>query len=96
MNKELFDHVIHAPIRLQICAFLTPIDAADFPTLRKALEVSDSVLSKHIKQLESAGYLNVKKVTTNGRQKTWLSLSTEGKEAFNTHVQVLKSLIGSN
>jgi hypothetical protein len=34
MNKAKFDSVIHAPNRLQICAFLAPLQEAEFQVLR--------------------------------------------------------------
>ena len=55
MSEGSFDSTIHAPNRLQICALLAPLDDAEFQFLRDSLEVSDSVLSKHIKHLEEAG-----------------------------------------
>lgn len=87
-----FDAVIHAPGRLQICAMLSAADEAEFATLRDALDVSDSVLSKHLKQLEEAGYVAPRKAATHGRQRTWLSLTGEGRRAFATHVAELNRL----
>ena len=73
-----FDAVIHAPGRLQICAMLSAADEAEFATLREALQVSDSVLSKHLKQLEEAGYVASRKAAAHGRPRTWLSLTGQG------------------
>lgn len=93
MNRPpQFDPVIHAPGRLQICAMLSAADEAEFATLREALEVSDSVLSKHLKQLEEAGYIAPRKAATHGRQRTWLSLTGEGRRAFAAHVAELNRL----
>ena len=61
MRAPVFDAVIHAPGRLQICAMLSAADEVEFATVRDAIAVSDSVLSKHVKQLEEAGYLKVRK-----------------------------------
>lgn len=87
-----FDAVIHAPGRLQICAMLSAADEVEFATLREALEVSDSVLSKHLKQLEEAGYVAPRKAAAHGRQRTWLSLTGEGRKAFAAHVAELNRL----
>ena len=57
MRAPVFDAVIHAPGRLQICAMLSAADEVEFATVRDAIAVSDSVLSKHVKQLEEAGYV---------------------------------------
>lgn len=89
-----FDPVIHAPGRLQICAMLSVADEVEFATVRDAIAVSDSVLSKHVKQLEEAGYLKVRKAASGGRQRTWLALTAAGKTAFAAHVSELTRLAG--
>ena len=61
MKAPVIDAVIHAPGRLQICAILADVDLAEFATVRDAIGVSDSVMSKHVKQLEDAGYLAISK-----------------------------------
>jgi len=94
MKTSRFDNIIHAPNRLQICAFLVQLDEAEFQLLRDELEVSDSVLSKHIKQLEKFGYLKLRKSTVNGRQRTWVFLTDEGHQAFKDHVKELKRIVG--
>ena len=93
MKTSRFDNIIHAPNRLQICAFLVQLDEAEFQLLRDELEVSDSVLSKHIKQLKKFGYLKLRKSTVNGRQRTWVFLTDEGRQAFKAHVKELKRIV---
>jgi DNA-binding MarR family transcriptional regulator len=89
-----FDAVIHAPGRLQICALLSAVERGEFAMIRDAIGVSDSVLSKHLKQLEEAGYVQPIKVTSQGRQRTWLSLTAQGRRAFAAHVAELTRLAG--
>lgn len=88
----LFDPVIHAPGRLQACAILSSVDEAEFALLRDSLKVSDSVLSKHLKQLEDAGYIKLTKTPVDGRSRTWASLTPAGKKAFAAHVAELNRL----
>jgi len=87
-----FDPVIHAPGRLQICAVLSAADEAEFAMLRETLEVSDSVLSKHLKALEEAGYIKLRKAAADGRQRTWAALTPAGAAAFAAHVAELQRL----
>ena len=87
-----FDPVIHAPGRLQICAILSAADEAEFAMVREAIAVSDSVLSKHLRQLEEAGYIKLRKQTHAGRQRTWLSLTPAGRSTFAAHVAELQRL----
>ncbi len=88
-----FDEIIHAPKRLRICAFLDPVDAAEFAAVRASLEVSDSVLSKHVAVLEEAGYLRVHKATVVSRLRTWLSLTAAGRRAFDGHCAALREML---
>lgn len=87
-----FDPVIHAPQRLQICAVLSSADEVEFATLRDTLEVSDSVLSKHLRQLEEAGYIAIRKAARGGRVHTWLGFANTGRAAFAAHVAELERL----
>lgn len=91
----MFDAVIHAPGRLQICAILAAVDQAEFATVRDAIDVSDSVMSKHLKLLEGAGYVSLRKSPFNGRSRTWLSLTGAGRKAFAAHVAELNRLAAS-
>ncbi len=94
MGTALFDELIHAPNRLKICALLAPVASLEFSVLREHLDVSDSVLSKHIKPLEEAGYVAINKSASEGRVRTWLSLSAAGRKAFKGHVDALKEIVG--
>jgi DNA-binding MarR family transcriptional regulator len=57
------------------------------------LGVADSVLSKHLKVLQDAGYVTLSKPTGRGRVKTWASLTPAGKRAYAAHVAALKKLL---
>lgn len=92
MSAEL-DPVIHAPNRLQMCCMLAQADTIDFATVREALDVSESVLSKHVKTLEEAGYVGVRKAASDGRQRTWLSLTSAGRKALRIHLAALKAMM---
>tara|TARA_R110001592_G_scaffold316471_3_gene592950 strand:+ start:966 stop:1259 length:294 start_codon:yes stop_codon:yes gene_type:complete len=93
MNETQFDSIIHAPIRLQLCALLSPLEDAEFQFIRDQLGVSDSVLSKHVKQLEEAGYVKQSKKNVNGRQRTWLYLTNAGRKAYKGHVAKLMQIV---
>ena len=87
-----FDPLIHAPNRLQLCALLAPVKDVEFAVLRDTLQVSDSVLSKHIKQLVEAGHVKVRKSNFDGRRRTWARLTRSGRKAFDAHVSELQRL----
>jgi DNA-binding MarR family transcriptional regulator len=87
------DPLIHAPARLQLVTSLTAVSEAEFAVLRDALEVSDSVLSKHVSALVSAGYVRSHKGTRDGRRTTWVALTDVGRSALRDHVAALRELI---
>jgi DNA-binding MarR family transcriptional regulator len=87
------DPLIHAPARLQVVTTLSAVSEAEFATLRAALEVSDSVLSKHISVLAEAGYVRSRKGVRAGRRTTWISLTSAGRKALRAHVAALRRLI---
>jgi len=89
-----FDEVIHARNRLQICALLAEVESADFTTLQEALGVSDYVVSKHLKVLVEAGYVNTRKERNQGRARTWLTLTQPGRTALDGHLAELRRIIG--
>lgn len=94
-SEPLFDALVHAPHRLQICAVLDTVDQAEFALLRDTLGVSDSVLSKQVKALEEAGYVSVSKGLVERRTRTWVAFTKAGRQAYQGHVAALRALIGS-
>lgn len=90
----VFDPVIHPPARLQIMAVLATVQDAEFATLRKTADISDSVLSKHLSALAEAGYVRLRKAAQDGRQRTWASITRTGRAAFRGHVAALQALAG--
>jgi len=90
------DETIHSPVRLSIVAALAPMERMEFPLLRDTIEASDSLLSKHMTILESAGYVEVTKGHVGKRPRTWLSLTERGREAYNAYVGALRNLVDSN
>ncbi len=86
------DEVIHAPVRFSIVAALAKVDEAEFAAVRDAVQVSDSVLSKQVSQLEQAGYVVVKKGYIGKRPRTWLRLSPEGEAAYTRHLAALRAI----
>jgi DNA-binding MarR family transcriptional regulator len=90
-----FDAVVHMPPRLQVCGLLAAVADMDFALVRERVGVSDSVLSKHVKQLEEAGYVTVRKSTRASRVRTNLALTPTGRAAFDAHVAELRRITGT-
>ena len=90
-----FDEIVHAPNRLQICAILSAVSSADFATVRESLGVADSVLSKHVRVLHEAGYVDVHKSVGGSRVRTSLSLTGPGRAAYDGHIAALRAIVSN-
>ena len=87
-----FDAILHPPARLQIAAVLAQAQDAEFALLRQITGASDSVMSKHLSALAEAGYVTLGKAVADGRQRTWASMTSNGRKAFRRHVAALETL----
>jgi len=86
------DPVIHPLTRLSICGLLAAgADWVEFAVVRDSVGVSDSVLSKHSRALEEAGYLEVRKGAIGRRPRTWFRLTPEGRSTFAAHLAWLQN-----
>jgi DNA-binding MarR family transcriptional regulator len=57
------------------------------------LDVTASVLSKHLARLEAAGYVAVSKASSKGHLYTWASLTSSGRRAFKAHLAALRAIV---
>jgi DNA-binding MarR family transcriptional regulator len=87
------DPHVQSPARLKLMTSLTAVSEIEFSTLRDSLDVSDSVLSKHLAALAEVRYLRTRKGVHHGRRTTWISLTSTGRKALSAHVAVLRELI---
>jgi DNA-binding MarR family transcriptional regulator len=87
------DATVVPPVRLKLLTTLTAVSEAEFSTLRDTLQVSDSVLSKHVAAFEQVDYVRRRKGVHLGRRTTWISLTPRGRKALSAHVAALRALI---
>ncbi|GLY68664.1 winged helix-turn-helix domain-containing protein [Amycolatopsis taiwanensis] len=90
-----FDEFLHVPARLSIVALLAPADRVDFGFLRDTIETSDSALSKHLSALAGAGYVSLRKSRDQGVRRTHVTLTPEGRRAFQRHAAALERIVAS-
>ncbi|QWF82487.1 winged helix-turn-helix domain-containing protein [Amycolatopsis sp. CA-230715] len=93
--RRKLDDIIHSPVRLSVMAVLAVTDEVDFRYLKETVEVSDSLLSKHIAVLQNADYVNVTKGVARNRPTTWFSLTETGSAAYREYVSTLNQIIGN-
>ena len=77
-------------------AILAAASEAEFRFVRDHVEVTDSMLSKQMSLLPEAGYVKVDKGHGGKMPRTWLSLTTEGRQAFDNHLAALREIAQSN
>jgi len=94
-TEDGFDHLIHAPVRLRICAALDHVREIEFGPLLTLLDISKSALSKHIAMLAEAGYLTQRRAVRDTRQRVWLRLTETGRSAYRGHVAALQRIVGT-
>jgi DNA-binding MarR family transcriptional regulator len=87
------DEVIHGRLRLGVMAFLTSVETADFTTIRDKLKTTDGNLSVHLRKLEEAGYVAVKKTFVGRKPQTVASLTARGRRAFKAYLDALSAII---
>jgi DNA-binding MarR family transcriptional regulator len=92
-DYQQLDDIIHSRIRLAIIAVLISVDDAEFNFLKEKVNTTDGNLSVHIRKLEEAGYVTVKKDFVDRKPKTVYTLSSKGKKAFEVYVDRLGKMI---
>lgn len=90
---QALDDVVHHRTRLGILAVLREVDRAEFGYLRDALGLTDGNLSRHLRTLEAAGHIQVRKGYQGKRPRTWLRLTTQGTKALDQELATLRALV---
>jgi DNA-binding MarR family transcriptional regulator len=96
LSVEGPDEVIHQSTRLKIAATLnalSPGESLEFGRLKAILGATDGNMATHLGALERAGYIAVEKDFVGKKPRTRVSLSKEGRRAFERHVAYLKDLL---
>lgn len=83
------------PVRFSIVGALAAVERSSFGDLRDDLQITDSVLSKQIAELEREGFVRVSKGFVGKRPRTTLSLSGEGLRRWRAHLESLRQIAGT-
>jgi DNA-binding MarR family transcriptional regulator len=89
------DDIIHARIRLATMTILLARGKTDFATLKKQTKTSDGNLSTHLRKLEDAGYITVKKSFIDRKPITIYWVSDNGKKAYANYIKTIERLVSS-
>ncbi len=87
------DSIIHEPLRLKVMLILLSEGETSFSYLVKKTQATEGNLSRHMRKLEDAGYVKVKKFFEKRRPKTTYKLTRKGKKALKEYIETIESII---
>lgn len=68
-------------------------DWVEYGTLKELLQLTDGNLASHLKPLEAAEYISIRKQFVGRRPQTTYMVTDKGKEAFRLHLDGLEALL---
>ena len=91
---EALERIFHEPNRLAIMSALCAADEGlPFTELRDACGLTDGNLNRHLKVLDAAGVLRVKKVFVDAKPRTTVALSKKGLRRFSEYLEALNTVL---
>ena len=91
-NTDRFDTVLLSRARLGIISVLIARKAATFMELKAILSMTQGNLTIQLRKLEEVGYVAMKKEFVKRKPRTTCRLTTKGRKAFLTHLDVLRAI----
>ncbi|MHA2224004.1 MAG: transcriptional regulator [Candidatus Hodarchaeales archaeon] len=92
------DRTLHDPSRLKIIAYLYSLAETDFTYLKNQTGFTWGRLASHLDKLQEVGYVELKKELIRKRRsskktpRTYISLTIEGRKAFDKYRESMKQL----
>ncbi len=88
------DDVVHQKTRLALLTVLDEAGRADFPHLKRLLDLTDGNLGRHLEILATQGLVEITKGYTGRRPRTWAAITPAGEQALAAEMSVLADLLG--
>ncbi len=89
------DETVHQRARLGILAILAETRDADFTHLKRALQLTDGNLGRHLEVLVTSGYVELRKASDGRRSRTWARITPRGRQALLVEVELLRGLLAN-
>jgi DNA-binding MarR family transcriptional regulator len=93
VDRTVLDDLLQHRVRITIAVLLSRHDQLSFSRLKELLGETDGSLGAHLRKLEDAGYVVVRKEFQERRPVTWYRLAAKGRRALATHLQGMEQLI---
>ena len=87
------DDLLQHRARITVAVLLSRHDQLSFSRLKELLDETDGSLGAHLRRLEDAGYLAVRKEFQDRRPVSWYRLTPKGRRVLASHLQGLGRLI---
>lgn len=92
MFKPL-DPLLTTELRLAVMSLLIGVEEAEFKYLKSATGATSGNISVQLHKLAEAGYIDIKKSFKGNYPLTTCKITQKGIDAFESHVEALKSYI---
>jgi DNA-binding HxlR family transcriptional regulator len=91
-----FNKAFESKARLGIMSVLLVNEEMNFNALKEILNLTDGNLATHLRALEEAKYISIKKEFIGRKPNTNYAATNEGKKAFNEHLDALERFLRSS
>ena len=88
------DKLLDSRVRLAVMAMLAGAEWVDFSTFKTELGLSDGNLASHVRKLEDAAYVEMRKAFVGRKTQTSYRATELGRARFAAHVAALGAMIG--
>ena len=89
-----FERLLEHRTRLGVCVLLGSSREMTFSRLRDLLEETDGAMGTHLRKLEEAHLVAVRKTFTKRRPTSWYRLTKSGRARLQRHLDALSALVG--
>lgn len=89
------DRLLEHRSRLGACLLLAQTEMMNFTRLRELLGETDGNLGAHLRKLEDAKYIEVRKEFFERKPVIWSLLTETGNKALRAHMGALEALVNS-
>ena len=90
---EKLEPAIHTKARLAIVSLLAANESLSFIELRDGLRLTDGNLAAHLRALDEAGLVRLRKTGNPNKPTTMVSLTTAGRNAFALYLEGLEHIL---
>lgn len=90
---EHLNKIFDSRVRLGIMSAVLVNDEVNFNDLKELIQVTDGNLASHLKTLEDAAYIKIKKGFIGKKTNTTYSVTKAGEKAFKIHLDALEKMI---